>query len=439
MNDDLPRIVTDSVPGPKSVALGKRLARIESPDTTFISAEFPVFWERARGCLVTDVDGNTFLDATSSFGAVSVGHAHPAVVSAIRRQSESLIHGMGDVHPSRIKVELLEKIGRHSPIPDALIILGQSGSDAVEAALKTAYLATAKPGLIAFEGGYHGLTYGALEPTARAFFRMPFAAQRGRFTKHLQFGCPISQVQVALAAEGAAVGAVIAEPIQGRGGIRIPPQGWLKDLQSLCRRMGALLILDEIYTGWGRTGRLFACEWDGVTPDLICVGKAMGGGMPISAVLGPRDLIERSWPKSNGEALHTSTFLGHPVACAAAIAAIDAIVDEGLADRANARGEHMLSELGKLADDFPDQLVEVRGRGLMIGLECRTAEIARSCMYYCLSRGLIVLLAGDDGSVIEFTPPLTITEAQLDWCVSCVRKNLDLRQSPNKSDSSSTQ
>jgi acetylornithine/succinyldiaminopimelate/putrescine aminotransferase len=157
----------------------------------------------------------------------------------------------------------------------------------------------------------------------------------------------------------------------------------------------------------------------------MCIGKAMGGGMPISAVVGRRDIIERAWPKSTGEALHTSTFLGHPLACAAALAAIEAIVRDSLADRADALGSLLLPQLQTLVDRLADRLVAARGRGLMIGIECRSRDIAYACMLECLRRGLIVLLAGDDGCVIELTPPLTITEEQITWCVSCLAASLE--------------
>ncbi len=426
---DFPEIISGTVPGPRSRALAERLEQVESPDTTFLSPDFPVFWESAHGCLVTDVDGNTFLDAASSFGAMSVGHTHPEVVEAVQAQAARLMHGMGDVHPSRVKVELLELIAAYSPVPEPRIILGQSGAEAVEAALKTAALATGRPGVLAFHGGYHGLTYGTLEPTARPAFREPFAAQRGQFTEHLPFGCDVETIRGLLADPERRIGAVIVEPIQGRGGIRIPPSGWLRDISMVCREFGALLILDEIYTGWGRTGRLFACEWDGVTPDLICVGKAMGGGMPLSACIGARHLIERAWPKSTGEALHTSTFLGHPLACAGALAAIRVITRDDLAGHADRIGGEMLAALQRLAELYPESIVEARGRGLMIGVEMRSAEIARECLLGSLRRGLILLLAGDDGTVVELTPPLILSSEQAAWCVEQLASCLtDLRR-----------
>ena len=415
---ELPRIVTDQVPGPRSLALASRLADVESPDTTYLSADFPVFWESGSGCIVTDVDGNTFLDAAASFGALSVGHSHPAVVDAVENQARTLIHGMGDVHPSRVKVELLETIAAYVPLPDPRIILGQSGAESVESALKTALLATGRAGVLAFDGGYHGLTYGTLEPTSRALFRDPFVRQRGRFTRHLPFACDIPTVERELA--NGEIGAVIVEPIQGRGGIKIAPDGWLTDLQRACHAHGALLIVDEIYTGWGRTGKLFGSQWEGpgFAPDLLCVGKAMGGGMPISACVGSAALIERAWPRSSGEAIQTSTFLGHPVSCAAAVAAIRTIVDENLAERADIQGTYFLAQLNNLAQAFPNIIADVRGRGLMIGMQLATPDLAKRLMLAMLRVGLIVLLAGDRGDVVEITPPLIISKAQIEWIVS---------------------
>jgi 4-aminobutyrate aminotransferase-like enzyme len=388
---------------------------VESPGITFLTPDFPVFWERAEGCLVTDVDGNTFLDATSSFGALGVGHRHPRVVAAIKDQADRLIHGMGDVHPSETKVRLLEKIAAHSPIPNSGAILGQNGSDAVEAALKTAHLATGKPGVLAFEGGYHGLSYGALAVTSRDFFREPFNAQLGHFATHLPFGCDPDEIRQAF--HGGQVGAVIVEPIQGRGGILIPPAGWLGALREICSAHGVLLIFDEIFTGWGRTGDWFACQQEGVVPDLLCVGKAMGGGMPISACLGSQPLLQEAWGMSAGEAIHTSTFLGHPLSCAAAIAAIEVIEGEGLVARSAEVGKQFLDRLQELAAAHSKMIKEARGLGLMLGLEFHHPGHVWETVLAALRRGLIVLPAGDRGEALELIPPYIITDEQVDWCI----------------------
>ncbi len=416
MTDLLPHLVTP-IPGPRSRELARRLRRAESPNVTYLAPDFPVFWEEARGCLVTDVDRNRFLDVTAAFGVASVGHSHPRVVAAVRAQAEKLLHGMGDVHPSEVKVRLCERIAALVPLPDAQVILGQNGGDAVEAALKTAMLATGRPGVLAFEGGYHGLTYGALDVTARADFRAPFRQQLGGFTRHLPYGCSLEEVRAHLAEHRP--GAVLAEPIQGRGGIVVPPPGWLRGLRGICSQTDTLLIFDEIFTGWGRTGAWFACDHEGMVPDILCVGKAMGGGLPISACVASAGLMA-AWGESTGEALHTSTFLGNPVACAAALAALDVLEEEDLPARAVRIGAVFTDGLCTLQAEFPEQIVSVRGRGLMLGLEFDAPSRALSLVPAALRAGLIVLPAGD-GRVLEFVPPLVIEEEQIAWCLATLR------------------
>ena len=419
--DALPCLITP-VPGPRSRALAGRLRRVESPNVTYIAPDFPVFWDRAEGCLVWDVDGNCFLDVTSAFGVASVGHSHPRVVAAIQAQADKLLHGMGDVHPSEVKVRLCERISQLVPLPDAQVILGQNGGDAIEAALKTTLLATGRPGVLAFEGGYHGLTYGALDVTARADFRAPFQAQLGGFTRHLPYGCPLEQVRAHLAAHQP--GAVLTEPIQGRGGIVVPPPGWLRGLSQICAETHTLLILDEIFTGWGRTGEWFACQHEGVTPDILCVGKAMGGGLPISACVASAPLMS-VWGESTGEALHTSTFLGNPLACAAALAALDVLEEERLPARAASEGLAFAAGLRELAALFPAHIADVRGLGLMLGLEMASPTLALSLVPAALRAGLILLPAGD-GRVLEFVPPLVITPEQRVWCLETLRELLQV-------------
>ena len=324
---------------------------------------------------------------------------------------------MGDVHPSEVKVRLCERIAGLVPLPQAQTILGQNGGDAVEAALKTAMLATGRPGVLAFENGYHGLTYGALDVTARADFRGPFQAQLGGFTQHLPFGCSLAVIKEHLQVHRP--GAVLAEPIQGRGGIVVPPPGWLRELRELCTETRTLLILDEIFTGWGRTGSWFACQHEDVLPDILCIGKAMGGGLPISACVASAELMS-VWGVSTGEALHTSTFLGNPLACAAALAALDILEEENLPDRAVVQGKIFAEGLRRLQAEFPDLITEVRGRGLMLGLEMVSPAVALPLVPAALRAGLIVLPAGD-GRVLEFVPPLVITNEQIEWCVETVR------------------
>ena len=248
-----PKLVT-KVPGPGSLALAKRLADVESRNVTCLTPA-PIFWERAEGANVWDVDGNRYVDLTAAFGVANVGHAHPKVVAALALQAERLLHGMGDVHPPAVKVELLEALVARYPggVP-ARGVLSSSGSDAVDTALKTAMLATGRPGILAFEGAYHGLALGVLDATWREDFREPFARRLPDLTLYAPFG-DLDAAQRAIRDAKIPLGAVLVEPIQGRGGERIPPAGYLAGLLDLCRANDMLLIADEIYTGFGRTGR----------------------------------------------------------------------------------------------------------------------------------------------------------------------------------------
>ena len=417
---ELPELCTP-LPGPASRALARRLAQVESRNVTRLDEPTPIFWQRALGSNVWDVDGNRFLDLTSAFGVANVGHAHPAVVDALSRQGQTLLHAMGDVYPPAIKVELLEALTARFPGGEpARAVLGSSGSDAVESALKTAQLATGSAGVLAFEGAYHGLALGALDATAREDFREPFAARLPGATLFARFGDPTDAAKlIARAAEsGRPLGAIIVEPVQGRGGERIPPEGFLTALRRLCDDNGLLLIADEIYTGFGRTGRWFACEHEGVIPDLICVGKGLASGMPISACIGRQEIMD-AWPKSSGEALHTQTFLGHPAGCAAALASMEAIEREGLVDRARTLGEAALNPLKERLGACP-AVTEVRGLGLMIGIEFdRPADAARVADK-SLRGGVIVLPAGPDGRVLSITPPLSIDAAALDHALTVI-------------------
>jgi 4-aminobutyrate aminotransferase-like enzyme len=396
------------VPGPRSRALARQLHRYESRNVTFVSETWPIFWARAKGANVWDVDGNRYIDLTAAFGVASVGHGNPRVVAAIRAQAAKLMHAMGDVHPNELKLKLARELvaltfGRWSK-SDGRVIFANSGAEAVEAALKTAVMHTKRSGVIAFEGAYHGLTYGALDTTWRADFRAPFLEQLGRFTAHVPYGTipELSRIEN--------YGAVIVEPIQGRGGTVVPPEDFLRKLREFCDAHGLVLIADEIYTGFCRTGRWFACEHWNVVPDIICVGKAMAGGFPMSACIGSKTVMD-SWPESDGEAIHTSTFLGNPLGCAAALAAISEMKRLKLDKRAAKLGEHLARALKRLGSGV------VRGKGLMLAVEFDQPGFAVKLSEQLLQHGILVLPEGDDGRVLGFTPPLVVTEKQLDFGV----------------------
>jgi 4-aminobutyrate aminotransferase-like enzyme len=363
-----------------------------------------------------------------------------------------LLHAMGDVHPHALKAELAKQLSRmtferwanaqepktaNSKCKTGKVIFSNSGFEAVESALKTASLATGRHGIIAFTGAYHGLGYGALNATHRDFFRKPFQPQLREFARFIPFperstDLATVEFQIRHLIRREWIGAVLVEPVQARGGINVPPPEFLPLLRKLCDESGTLLIADEIYTGFGRTGKWFACEHAGVAPDLICLGKALTGGFPLSACVGRADLMDAAWPASRGEAIHTSTFLGNPVGCAMALAQIAEIEKLKLPERGAQLGEFLLAELQSLPSEISNLKFEIhaRGLGLMAGVELRrhdgspaTAETF-AAIKTLLQRGFIFLPEGEYGNVISFTPPLTITKAQLAKAVAALAEVL---------------
>ncbi len=396
----------------------------ESRNVTYLADDFPVFWESASRATVTDVDGNRYIDLTAAFGVAAVGHANPAVAAALAEQAQRLIHGMGDVHPTEVRVHLLERLAQIVPRGLERTFLATTGSEAIEAAMKTAILATGKSEFAAFAGAYHGLSLGALALCGIEKFRQPFAAALPR--KPLLLGFPHATMPVGDALDAAratlkaheSVAALFVEPIQARGGCIVPPHGYLRGLRAICEELGVLLVFDEIYTGFGRTGEWFACNYESVMPDLFCIGKAMGGGFPISALVGTAAAMD-AWPASSGEALHTSTYLGNPLGCAAAIATIEQIERLGLPARAKRLGSELAPRLTAIAQTRG--VVDVRGRGLMWGIELRDPAHAERAVRAALGRGVIVLQAGPRGEVLSVTPPLVIPENELERGMAALR------------------
>jgi len=403
-----PRIVTD-VPGPRARALALRLAKVENAEVTCLAGPPPIFWSRGAGVNVLDADGNRYVDLLAGFGAAVLGYAHPELTAALAAQAGELQHAMGDVYPAVRKVELLEALVRVLPGGLGFVILSGSGSDAVESALKTALVATGRPGVVAFEGAYHGLGLGALDATHRADFRAHFRARLAGQTRFVPFG---DAEAVRRAVRESDAGAILFEPIQGRGGLVFPPAGFVSDLRKIADETGALLIADEVYTGMGRTGRWLACEHEGVVPDIVALGKALGGGLPLSACAG-RPEVMRRWPASTGEALHTSTHLGNPLVCAAGLTVLRVLETESLLPRAEAVGARWLANLrGKLAGS--PHVREVRGRGLLLAVELDDAVFSRELVTRLLRAGWITLGEGADGRTLALTPPLVIAESVLD-------------------------
>lgn len=382
---------------------------------TLVDGGTAMLWEEALGSNVLDVDGNRYVDLTAGFGVAAVGHRHPAVVSAVQRQAGRLIHGLGDVYAHPTRLELAERLCKLAPMNQARAYFAVSGADAVEIALKTGRLHSGRPGVLAFDPAYHGTTLGALAATSRPAFREPFTRPLEELIRRLPYGAPAEQVQEILEREPD-IGTCLVEPVIGREATRWPPSGWLAALAELCRRHEVVLAVDEIFTGFGRCGAWFVCREAGVEPDLVCCGKALGGGLPIAAVLGRREILD-AW-RSDGEARHTATFVAHPLACAAALATLDVIESEGLIDRSRTVGDRLGQTLEPLRNR--PGVTDIRGQGLLRAIELDSPSAARTLSRNLLHRGLITLAGGASGTVLQIAPPLVITAEQLDYAAAAL-------------------
>ena len=404
-------------PGPRSREIAARLSRVENPSfddrrktRAAASGEdhTPIAYARARGSNVFCADGNRYVDLVMGFGACIFGHAPTWLNEELARMQGELPLALGDVYSSEAKAIACEKLAGLFPEPGARVILGLSGADAVTAALKTAVLATGKSGVVAFHGGYHGLSYAPLAACGLSpGFRAPFEGQLGshvRFAPYPDAAASEPAEELAralsevdrLAAECNA-GAIIVEPIQGRGGCVVPPAGFLRGLRELCDRRGALLVADEIWTGMGRSGALLASLAE-TTPDLVCVGKGLGAGVPISACFG-RESAMAGWGAHGGSAIHTATHFGSPPACAAASLVIDVLCTSRAAEHARAAGATFQAALARTG-------LTVTGQGLMLGVRMKDAGSALALCRRLLGRGYIALTGGARGDVVTLTPAL---------------------------------
>ncbi len=430
--DALPSIQRP-IPSAAGQAWVERLAATECPALTTRrrrraelsgASHDPIVWVEAQGANVLDADGNRYVDLTSGFGVAFVGHRHPDVVEAVKRQADRLLHALGDLHPSDVKIELLERLCALSPWPRARAMLSLSGADAVTAALKTAVMATSKTGVVAFEGSYHGLSYGPLAVSGFSRrFREPFLAQLQSDVHFAAWPSPDLDIDAALRTlpdDWSSIGAVIVEPIQGRAGVRLPPPGFLRALERACKEAGALLIVDEIFTGLGRCGAWWRSIDEGVSPDLICVGKALGGGLPVSACIGSEEVMT-AWGDPDREAIHTGTFYGDPLGAAAALATLELIEREQLVQQASDRGDAFAATLRAAA--LPS-VTEVRHAGMMIGLQLQESMQALSISRALLERGYLVLPAGMDADVIQLAPPVSLSDRQVEGFVRSLRDAL---------------
>jgi predicted acetylornithine/succinylornithine family transaminase len=368
---------------------------VENRHTSGVYPKRPIVLVSGQGSRVTDETGREYLDAAAGHGVAVLGHGHPALVRAVETQVRRLVT-CPETYPNDRRAELMTRLAAITPGDLDRFFFCNSGTEAVEAALKFARLVTGRTGIVATKRGFHGRTMGALSATADRRHREPFEPLVPGFT-HVAYDN--------LAAMDAAIGddtaAVILEVVQGEGGVHVASGEYLSGLRALCTERGALLIVDEIQTGFGRTGATFACEHFDLIPDLLCLGKALAGGIPMGAVAFGARVGEL--PRG----AHGSTFGGNPLACAAALSVLDVLADEGLAERANELGTRIRSRLSEL--DAP-MVREVRGLGLMIGIELRTR--VTPSLIALLERGVLALPAGP--TVLRLLPPLTIPTEDLD-------------------------
>ena len=402
-----PHIVTE-LPGPKARV---HVAFDETWTSPSLPRAYPIVPVRGEGLTIEDIDGNLFLDFAAGIAVNSTGHAHPAVVGAIKEQAAELIHFSASDFYLPIYAELARELVRiaHFSVP-ARAYIGNSGTEAVEAAVKLARFATKRPYVVAFLGAFHGRTYGSVSLTAsKAKYHAGFGPLLpGVF--HAPFGkvadlAWFDDVLFEKLAPAAEVAAIIVEPIQGEGGYVVPEDGFLEGLRAICDRHGILLIADEIQSGAGRTGTMWAIEQWGVEPDILLTAKGIGSGMPIGAMVARASIME-SW----GPGAHGSTYGGNPVACAAALATID-LLESGLVANARVRGEEAMAGLREIQARHPSLVTDVRGRGLMIGIEFDTPERAEEVQWACFERGLLVLECGR--KTVRMSPPLVISEEEL--------------------------
>ena len=418
-------------PGVQARSWIERDERTISPSYT---RSYGAVIEKGEGCTVWDVDGNAFLDVSAGIAVVATGHCHPAVVEAIQEQAARLIHMSGTdfYYPSQIR--LAEKLTSLFPGEGpAKAFFGNSGAEAIEAGMKLARYTTGRPRFLAFKGGFHGRTMGALSLTAsKAIQRKGFSPLVEGVT-HLTFPDPYrgGTVEASLAemehvfatiVPPDEVAALVVEPIQGEGGYVVPPDGWLEAVAEVCRRHGILLFLDEVQSGMGRTGKMFAVEHTSVKPDLVALAKGIASGMPLGVLLSRGELMR--WKPG----AHASTFGGNPVACAASLATIR-LLEEGLMENAADVGGYLTERLRELQEEHP-AMGDVRGRGLMVGVElvedrktkARAKELRDKVVERCFEKGLLILGCGPN--TIRWAPPLVIDRPTVDQALEIFAETL---------------
>jgi 4-aminobutyrate aminotransferase len=396
-------------PGPKAQELIQRDERYTAPAYGRV---YPLAVKAGQGMAIEDVDGNFYLDFTAGIAVASTGHSHPKVVAAIEEQARRFLHYCGSDYYYESMAQLAEKLSELAPgSSDKKVFFTNSGTEAVEAAIKLARYATKRSHLIAFLGAFHGRTLGSLSLTAsRASHRAGFGPLLPD-VHHAPYGLEgLDFIESQIFAHEAGpqeVAAIFVEPVQGEGGYIVPPATFLPALKELCRRHGILLVADEIQSGFGRTGKMFACEhWD-VEPDILCVAKGIASGLPLGAMIARADIS--TWKHGN----HGSTFGGNPVACAAALATIE-LIENGLMANAGEMGGYLKEKLSRLKTN-KSPIRDVRGLGLMVGVEFATSDQRDRAVLDAFEKGLLLLGCGE--RVIRFCPPLIVSKSDIDAAI----------------------
>ena len=389
---------------------------------------YPVFAARARNAEVWDVEGKRYIDFGAGIAVVNTGHSHPRVVKALKTQLDAFSHTCIMVTPYPSSVELAERLCAAAPIENARAMFVSTGAEAVENAIKIARAATGRPGVIAFSGGFHGRTNLCMGLTGKV---VPYKKGFGPFTPGV-YHAPFPAEYLGVSAEDSLaaleelfksdiepekVAAIIIEPVQGEGGFYPVPEGFLASLRALCDQHGILLVADEVQTGFARTGRMFAVEYDGVEPDIMTIAKGIAGGFPIAAVVGRQAVMDAPEPGGLG-----GTYAGSPLGCAAALAVLDVIEEEGLCARALEVGERLVAGLERLRVKYPDRVGDIRALGAMVAMELvidgdagmPDAALTKALCSKAVESGLILLSCGVRGNVIRILAPLTIDMEHLE-------------------------
>ncbi len=400
--------------------------------TPVLGRYFQRTWSHGIGHRLYDTAGKAYLDFANGIAVTALGHAHPRVTAAIHEQVDRLLGPISAIGFAEPVSRLASELDATFPDPLDSVMFLNSGSEAIDGALKLARRVTGRPGIVAFRGGFHGRTYGATsittsnlnyrtgyEPMLPSVYFAPYPAAyqdfEGDEEAASEASLAILHSLLATVIPASEVAAIVIEPVQGEGGYIPAPASFLRGLRSMCDRHGILLVIDEVQSGFGRTGTMWAFEDAGIVPDVVCMAKAIANGLPLSAIISSRELQER-W----GRGAHGSTYGGNPVACAAGLAVLETIRDEDLVTNASVRGAELLAGLGKIAAE-DDRIGDIRGRGLMIGVEFVRDRATREpnsslpdqLMTACADAGLLVLTCGHSHQVVRWIPPLNVTAAEI--------------------------